>query len=74
MCRNNRKLLARVKAFDRHCNMILVNVKEMWTGKPRRLMQEIPKSGKGAKKSKPVNKERFITQMFLRGDSGNLLW
>jgi small nuclear ribonucleoprotein D2 len=32
MCRNNRKLLARVKAFDRHCNMVLVNVKEMWTG------------------------------------------
>ena len=30
-CRNNRKLLGRVKAFDRHCNMILENVKEMWT-------------------------------------------
>lgn len=30
-CRNNRKLLARVKAFDRHCNMILENVKEFWT-------------------------------------------
>jgi hypothetical protein len=30
-CRNNHKLLARVKAFDRHCNMILENVKEMWT-------------------------------------------
>src|SRR5947207_11418137 len=28
-CRNNRKLLARVKAFDRHCNMVLENVKEM---------------------------------------------
>eukprot|EP00842_Homolaphlyctis_polyrhiza_P002200 jgi/Hompol1/2981/HPOL_006275-RA len=28
MCRNNRKLLARVKAFDRHCNMVLENVKE----------------------------------------------
>ncbi|KAJ3115955.1 Small nuclear ribonucleoprotein Sm D2 [Physocladia obscura] len=28
-CRNNRKLLARVKAFDRHCNMILENVKEV---------------------------------------------
>lgn len=27
-CRNNRKLLARVKAFDRHCNMVLENVKE----------------------------------------------
>ena len=25
-CRNNRKLLARVKAFDRHLNMVLENV------------------------------------------------
>eukprot|EP00164_Ancoracysta_twista_P002339 GFYU01003090.1.p1 GENE.GFYU01003090.1~~GFYU01003090.1.p1 ORF type:complete len:114 (-),score=31.56 GFYU01003090.1:50-391(-) len=60
-CRNNHKLLARVKAFDRHCNMVLENVKEMWT--------EIPKSGKGAKKSKPKNMDRYISQMFLRGDS-----
>jgi len=29
-CRNNKKLPARVKAFDRHCNMVLENVKEMW--------------------------------------------
>ncbi|KAJ5757642.1 uncharacterized protein N7511_006336, partial [Penicillium nucicola] len=62
-CRNNRKLLARVKAFDRHCNMVLENVKEMWTEKP--------KGGKG----KGVNKDRFISKMyvtvteFLRGDS-----
>lgn len=45
----------------RHCNMVLENVKEMWT--------EVPKSGKGKKKSKPVNKDRFISKMFLRGDS-----
>ncbi|KAH9261957.1 small nuclear ribonucleoprotein Sm D2 [Batrachochytrium salamandrivorans] len=61
VCRNNRKLLARVKAFDRHCNMVLENVKEMWT--------ETPQSGKGVKKAKPVNKDRFISKMFLRGDS-----
>eukprot|EP00243_Klebsormidium_subtile_P013717 TRINITY_DN9269_c0_g1_i1.p1 TRINITY_DN9269_c0_g1~~TRINITY_DN9269_c0_g1_i1.p1 ORF type:complete len:110 (-),score=23.35 TRINITY_DN9269_c0_g1_i1:232-561(-) len=60
-CRNNRKLLGRVKAFDRHCNMVLENVKEMWT--------EVPKTGKGQKKAKPVNKDRFISKMFLRGDS-----
>lgn len=24
-CRNNKKLLGRVKAFDRHCNMVLLN-------------------------------------------------
>eukprot|EP00965_Chrysotila_dentata_P143935 4754555-Pleurochrysis_carterae.AAC.2 len=60
-CRNNKKLLGRVKAFDRHCNMVLENVKEMWT--------EVPKSGKGKARSKPVNKDRFISKMFLRGDS-----
>ena len=27
------------QAFDRHCNMVLENVKEMWT--------EVPKTGKG---------------------------
>merc|ERR1712193_84451 len=59
--RNNKKLLGRIKAFDRHCNMVLENVKEMWT--------EMPKSGKGTKKTKPVNKDRYISKMFLRGDS-----
>jgi small nuclear ribonucleoprotein D2 len=59
--RNNRKLLARVKAFDRHCNMVLENVKEMWTETPR-------KTATG-KKGRPVNKDRFISKMFLRGDS-----
>ncbi|KAF7720231.1 U6 small nuclear ribonucleoparticle-associated protein [Penicillium ucsense] len=56
-CRNNRKLLARVKAFDRHCNMVLESVKEMWTEKPK------------GNKGKGVNKERFVSKMFLRGDS-----
>ena len=60
-CRNNHKLLARVKAFDRHCNMVLENVKEMWT--------EAPVTGKGKAKAQPVNKDRFISKMFLRGDS-----
>merc|ERR1719305_1865358 len=60
-CRNNKKLLGRVKAFDRHCNMVLESVKEMWT--------EVPKAGKGKSKAKPVNKDRFISKMFLRGDS-----
>ncbi|KAI0150301.1 small nuclear ribonucleoprotein Sm D2 [Xylariaceae sp. FL1272] len=58
--RNNRKLLARVKAFDRHCNMVLENVKEMWT--------ETPRLSNG-KKGRPVNKDRFVSKMFLRGDS-----
>ncbi|ETB57232.1 hypothetical protein, variant [Plasmodium yoelii 17X] len=29
-CRNNRKLLGRVKAFDRHCNLLLTEVREIW--------------------------------------------
>jgi len=53
-CRNNRKLLARVKAFDRHCNMVLENVKEMWT--------EFPRNSQG-KKGRGVNKDRFISKM-----------
>ncbi|XP_066143809.1 probable small nuclear ribonucleoprotein Sm D2 [Euwallacea fornicatus] len=60
-CRNNKKLLGRVKAFDRHCNMVLENVKEMW--------KEEPRPGKGKKKAKAVNKDRFISKMFLRGDA-----
>ncbi|CAM9921074.1 unnamed protein product [Ascophyllum nodosum] len=59
--RNNHKLLARVKAFDRHCNMVLTDVKEIWT--------EQPKTGKGKKKAKAVDKDRYISKMFLRGDS-----
>ncbi|RDL39437.1 Small nuclear ribonucleo protein Sm D2 [Venustampulla echinocandica] len=53
-CRNNRKLLARVKAFDRHCNMVLENVKEMWTETPR---------NSAGKKGRAVNKDRFISKM-----------
>ncbi|KAL0629704.1 Small nuclear ribonucleoprotein Sm D2 [Plecturocebus cupreus] len=60
-CSNNKKLLGHMKAFNRHCNMVLENMKEMWT--------EVPKSGKGKKKSKPVNKDRYISKTFLRGDS-----
>ncbi|GIQ81681.1 small nuclear ribonucleoprotein Sm D2 [Kipferlia bialata] len=60
--RNNHKIAARVKAFDRHFNMVLENVKEMWT--------QYPKGGKGvARKQAGVNKSRFICKMFLRGDN-----
>merc|ERR1712018_497861 len=47
-CRNNKKLLGRVKAFDRHCNIVLEGVKEMWT--------ELPRTGKGKKKAKPATR------------------
>ena len=40
---------------------MLEEVKEMWL--------EVPKSGKGKKKSKPIPKDRFISKLFVRGDS-----
>lgn len=52
--RNNHKIIAQVKAFDRHCNMVLENVKEIWTDRRGKNM---------------VNRERFISKLFLRGDS-----
>lgn len=55
-CRNNRKLLGRVRAFDRHCNMVMESVREIW-----------PESTK--KGSAPVTKDRFIPKLFVRGDS-----
>lgn len=58
--RNNRKMLARVKAFDRHCNMILENVKEMWT--------ESPKNAEG-KVTRKINKDRFISKLYVPGAS-----
>lgn len=57
-CRNNRKILGRVKAFDRHCNLLLTEVREIWV--------EIVKDKKGKKK---INKDRYISVLFLRGDS-----
>ena len=58
--RNNRKILGRVKAFDRHMNLVLESVVEMWT--------EVPKGNKG-RKSTAANKERYISKLFVRGDS-----
>src|SRR5271170_6550004 len=51
--RNNRKLLARVKAFDRHSNMVLINVREMWN--------ETPRNSQG-KKGKMISKDRYISK------------
>ncbi|KRX00702.1 Like-Sm (LSM) domain [Pseudocohnilembus persalinus] len=60
LLRNNRKMFASVRAFDRHMNMVLENVTEIWT--------EVPRGNKG-KKAQPVNKERYHSKIFLRGDS-----
>lgn len=40
---------------------LLEDVKEMWT--------ETSKGGKGRKRGQAVNKDRFVSKMFLRGDS-----
>lgn len=40
---------------------VLINVRELWT--------DPGKKGKGKKKSLPVNRNRYIAKMFLRGDS-----
>ena len=60
-CRNNRKLLGKIRAFDRHMNMILESVFELWT-------ETLKGKGKG-KKARTKNNERHIPKMFLRGDS-----
>lgn len=59
-CRNNRKILGRVKAFDRHCNLLLTDAREIWT--------ESVKSGKKGS-TKYINKDRYISKLFVRGDS-----
>ena len=41
--------------------MVLENVKEMWT--------EVSKGGRGDKRGTAVNKDRYVSKMFLRGDS-----
>ncbi len=55
-CRNSRKLLGRVRAFDRHCNLVMESVREVW-----------PESNK--KGTSSVTRDRFIPKMFVRGDS-----
>jgi small nuclear ribonucleoprotein D2 len=52
-CRNNKKLTGRVKAFDRHFNMILEEVDELW--------MEYPKKGKGVgQKGEPILRDRYV--------------
>eukprot|EP01055_Gregarina_sp_Pseudo9_P005169 Gregarina_sp_Pseudo_9__5168@NODE_555_length_2587_cov_44_169545_g524_i0_p5_GENE_NODE_555_length_2587_cov_44_169545_g524_i0NODE_555_length_2587_cov_44_169545_g524_i0_p5_ORF_typecomplete_len111_score23_59LSM/PF01423_22/4e16Hfq/PF17209_3/0_031_NODE_555_length_2587_cov_44_169545_g524_i012061538 len=63
-CRHNRKILGRVKAFDRHCNLLLTDAREMWTETTKVAGPD------GAKKVKrTINKDRYISRLFLRGDS-----
>ena len=58
-CTNNKRLLGRLKAFDRHFNMVLEEV--MWT--------EQHKKGRNRGRDELIHKDRFISKKFLRGDS-----
>lgn len=54
--RNNHKMYCKIKAFDKHCNILIYNVKEVWTVK-------------SWESKTHVTKERYISQAFLRGDN-----
>ncbi|SGZ39245.1 related to small nuclear ribonucleoprotein chain D2 [Hanseniaspora guilliermondii] len=54
--RNNHKMYAKVKAFDKHCNMLIYDIKELWTEK-------------NWKDKTHKSQERYIAQSFLRGDN-----
>ena len=57
--KNNKKIMARVKAFDRHLNLILEDAIESWTEKIK------PVGGKSQRQIR----ERIFNKLFLRGDS-----
>ena len=60
--RNGKKLLGRVRAYDRHMNMLLSDVYELWV--------HVHKSGKNKGTPRgPVHRDRFISKMLLRGDT-----
>lgn len=53
-CRNDKKLVGTLRAFDRHFNMVLQGVTEAWA---------VQKKG-----AAPEVKTRFLDKVFLRGD------
>ena len=54
----NRRLVAHVICFDSHFNMVLTNVKEMWSETRRGILE---------------NKERYIAKMFLPGHNVKII-
>lgn len=58
-CRNNKKLFGRVKAFDKHFNMIMEDVQELWEAVPDHL-----KDQPGAKK---VVQDRYVYYSYYHG-------
>ena len=67
--RNNHKLLGRVKAYDRHMNLLLEDVKEMWTEYSKGGSSKSRSNTTSQQRNTAVNKDRYVSKMFLRGDS-----
>jgi len=53
--RNNKKIIANIRAFDKHFNLILDNIRELWNQNNNKGILQF--------------KERHIGKMILRGDS-----
>ncbi|KAG2253736.1 hypothetical protein Bca52824_083872 [Brassica carinata] len=66
-CCNNRKLIGCVRDFERRCNMVLENIREMRIEVI--FLFDRTQNGKGKKKALPVNRDRFISKMFLATNS-----
>ena len=54
----NRKLITHIIGFDSHFNMVLTNVKEIWSETRRAILE---------------NKERYIAKMFLPGHNVKII-
>mmetsp|Transcript_23680 Transcript_23680/g.32326 ORF Transcript_23680/g.32326 Transcript_23680/m.32326 type:complete len:112 (+) Transcript_23680:56-391(+) len=55
-CRDNHKMLGRVRAFDRHMNLIMDNVQEIWVERDKSSTRGVPK-------------RRSLSKVFVRGDN-----
>ena len=60
LMKSERELVGTLRGFDVYVNMVLEDVRELWT--------EVPRGAKGSR-AQPVNKDRVIRKMFLRGDN-----
>ena len=58
--RNNHKFVGKIKAFDKHLNMILEDTREMWTDY---------KTNRETKKTVSSLRNRYISKTFVRGDN-----
>lgn len=72
--RNDHKLLARVKAFDRHCNLyVTASTPHAFTcleSFPCSVLENVREFWtERSKDGKTVTKDRVISKLFLRGDS-----